>query len=82
MTEIQKLVKDALRVCDLPLNVQEGFMTLIIQQAVMIGHLQSVAALQARMAGTEAQPLKSAGSAYDLSSRTAEINAVNRAGHR
>ncbi len=53
MTEIQKLVKDALRVGDLPLNVQEGFMTLIIQQAVTIGHLQSVAALQARMSGSK-----------------------------
>ncbi len=51
MTETQKLVKDALRVTDMPLDAQEGFMTLIIQQAVTIGHLQSAAALQARMSG-------------------------------
>lgn len=48
--QIRALVQDALKVRDYPLNTQEGFLELIIQQAVVLGHQQAVAMLQARMA--------------------------------
>ncbi len=51
--QIQALVQDALKVREYPLQTQEGFLTLIIQQAVVLGHQQAVAMLQARMAGKE-----------------------------
>jgi hypothetical protein len=49
--QIRALVQDALKVRDYPLNTQEGFLELIIQQAVVLGHQQAVAMLQARMTG-------------------------------
>ncbi len=44
---VTKLVQDALKVRDYPLDMQEGFLTLIIQQAITYGHTDCIDRLKA-----------------------------------